>query len=109
MNRSLEIFKQALLAVMENRVRSIMSIVGIAVGIAAVLIVGTVSSNGKDYIYTELESYGLESLWVYRKMDENNPLTEQRQGSGITNSDLFALRDSKCCPNVTVYSPSVYA
>lgn len=108
LQRIIEIFLQAVFAVRENRSRTIMSVVGIAVGIASVMIVGMVSQSGRDHIYAELESYGLNSLWVYRDWEEDNPFATVREGSGISNDDLEALRNSNCCPNVIAYSPVVY-
>jgi len=108
LQRIIEIFWQAFRAVKENRVHSIMSVIGIAVGVASVMIVGTVSESGRDYIYKELESYGLNSLWVYRDWQEDNPFATVREGSGITNGDLKALKNSNCCPNVIAYSPVVF-
>ena len=102
-----EKLQQAFRAIKENRTRTLMSIVGIAVGIAAVMTIGVLSQSGKKFIYAELETYGLNSLWVYREWEEDNPLAKQRQGSGITTEDYFALKEN-CCSEVLSLSPVVY-
>jgi len=104
----LEDLRQAFSAIKENRLRTIMSITGIAVGIASVMTVGVVSQSGKDYIYSELSTYGLNSLWVYRKWEDDNPFSSQREGRGITNEDYEVLKGKSCCPSVLSISPKVY-
>ncbi len=108
MSHIIELLRQAYVAVRENRTRSIMSVVGIAVGVASVMIVGLVAESGREYIYSELKTYGLNSIWVYRDWEQDNPLETVRLGSGITNDDFRAIRKSDCCPNVVAYSPQVY-
>ncbi|MDH5256777.1 MAG: ABC transporter permease [Gammaproteobacteria bacterium] len=107
MNNLAEKFQQAFRAIKENRTRTIMSIVGIAVGIAAVMTIGVLSQSGKRFIYAELETYGLNSVWVYRKWEQDSPFAAQRQGSGITTDDYLALTDN-CCSEVVSLSPVVY-
>lgn len=108
MHSILENLRQAFSAIKENRLRTLMSITGIAVGIASVMTVGVVSQSGKDYIYSELSTYGLNSLWVYRYWEENNPFASQREGRGITNDDYKILKAGSCCPNVLSVSAKVY-
>lgn len=102
-----DVFIQALHALKENRLRTILSILGIAVGIAAVMVVGTVSQGVKQYIFAELKTYGLETLWVYRKVEKDNPYRTKREGSGIDNEDLKLLETN--CPSVKKFSPVVYS
>jgi len=102
-----EKLKQAFSAIKENRTRTLMSIIGIAVGIAAVMTIGILTQSGKKFIYTELETYGLNSLWVYRNWQDDNPFEQQRQGSGITTEDYQALKKD-CCSEVASLSPEVY-
>jgi len=102
-----EILQQAFYAIRENRVRTLMSIVGIAVGIAAVMTIGIITQSGKRFIYEELSTYGLNSVWVYRKWDESDPFSAKREGSGISKADYIALQEN-CCPDVLTMSPVVY-
>ena len=100
--------RQSLTALKDNRMRTVMSILGIAFGISAVMTVGIVSESGRAYVFEELKTYGLKSLWVYRQWEEKNPYRQVREGSGITNADYDALRKSDCCPAVARLSPEVY-
>jgi ABC-type antimicrobial peptide transport system permease subunit len=77
------------------------------IGICAVTVVGTVSQGVKKYIYQELDTYGLETLWIYRKWEDKNPFRSTREGSGIDNDDLKFLQS--CCESVKRVTPVVYS
>lgn len=102
-----DVLLQALSSLKENKLRTILSVLGITVGIGAVMVVGTVSQGANKYIYAELDTYGLETIWIYRKWDDDNPFRSTRKGSGIDNGDLNAMRS--CCPSVKNVTPVVYA
>lgn len=102
-----DVLIQTFSSLRENTLRALLSVLGIAVGVAAVLIVGTVSQEVKQQVFAELESFGLETLWVYRRFDETTPFNQQRLGSGIDNEDLKSLQ--QCCPAVQRLTPVVYS
>ncbi len=99
--------KQSMWAIRENRLRTLLSVLGILVGIIAVMVVGTVTNTVRHYIFNELESYGLKTVWIYRDWEEKRPNATQRSGSGITNSDLEKI-NKHCCPALRKISPEVY-
>ena len=105
-----DVFEQALFSLSDNKLRSILSVLGIAVGIGAVMAVGSVTEGVRDYVYDELESYGIRTIWVYRDPEETkDPNRAVRQGSGIDNDDYEFLRASKtCCPALKRITPQVY-
>jgi len=105
-----DVFEQALFSLTDNKLRSILSILGIAVGIGAVMAVGSVTEGIKDYVYKELESYGIRTIWVYRNPEETkNQNRAVRQGSGISIEDYEFFRSNKsCCPALKRVSPQVY-
>ncbi|VAW96567.1 hypothetical protein MNBD_GAMMA19-714, partial [hydrothermal vent metagenome] len=47
---------QAISSLKENKLRTVLSIMGITIGICAVMVVGTVSQGMKKYIYQELDT-----------------------------------------------------
>lgn len=99
---------EAVGALRGNRLRTALSIMGITIGIAAVMAVGTISKSGHYLIFSELETFGLKSVWVFRNNDEKDPGRAVRAGTGIETSDLDALR-AECCPAVQKISPVVYS
>ena len=101
-----EIFGQAAAALKDNRLRTVLSILGIAIGIAAVMAVGTVGKGGHHLIFSELETFGLRSVWVFRDREEKDPQRAQRKGSGVANADYDAIA-AGCCPAVLRATPIV--
>jgi len=100
-------FKQSIWAIRENRLRTLLSVLGIFVGIIAVMVVGTVTNTVRHYIFNELESYGLKTIWIYRDWGEKIPNSVQRTGSGINNSDFEKIKKN-CCPALKKISPEVF-
>lgn len=98
---------QAVLSLRDNRLRTILSILGIAAGIAAVMAVGSISQGGHHMIFNELETFGLKSVWVWRSDENTNPNRTVRSGTGIDPADLAALH-SDCCSAVKRFSPIIY-
>ena len=105
-----DVFEQALYSLLDNKLRSSLSILGIAVGIGAVMAFGSVAQGIRDYVYAELESYGIRTIWVYRAREENpDPNKAVRQGSGITEDDYeFFVKNKSCCPALKRVTPQVY-
>ncbi|MEE9446918.1 MAG: ABC transporter permease [Arenicellales bacterium] len=95
----------AFIALRDNRLRTFLSILGVAIGITAVMAVGTVSKGGGHLINSELETFGLKSVWVYRDFQNKDPHRKLQQGSGINTQDIIALKN--CCSAVAQFSPMV--
>lgn len=89
----METIGQAWLALRDHRLRTILCILGITIGVASVMAVSTISKGGNHVVYSELETFGLNSVWVYRDYNDESPLRRQRSGSGIDNDDYEAVRD----------------
>lgn len=103
-----DVFIQAVYSLTDNKLRTILSILGIAIGIAAVMTVGSVTQGVRDYVYTELQTYGLKTIWIYRNWQDDTPNRAVRQGSGINLEDLKTIQ-SGCCPAVLRATPVVYS
>jgi len=103
----LDRFSEAIYALKDNLRRTLLSILGIAVGIAAVMAVGTISKGGNYLIFSELETFGLNSLWVFRDRGDKDPNRRVREGSGIDN-EVYQVLSSGCCPAVRRVSAMVH-
>jgi putative ABC transport system permease protein len=103
-----DIALEALHALKDNKLRTILSILGITVGIAAVMTVGTVSKGGHFFIFSELETFGLKSIWVFRNYADNDPNRAIRSGTGIEDADYTVIRAAGCSA-VNLLSPIVFA
>jgi len=98
---------QVAMVLRANRLRTAVSILGVALGIAALLIVQVATDAGRRVVFAELETYGLTTLWIFRDWQQDRP-SVKRPGSGIDNDDYAAIRRSACCPDVRRYSAVVY-
>ena len=103
----IDLAAQAVEALRTNRLRSALSVLGIAVGIAAVLTINGIGRGAHLQIFKELETFGLNSIWIFRDYEEKDPARAVRQGSGIDNGDFYALEEG-CCPAVRQATPLVY-
>ncbi len=99
---------QAAFSLGDRRLRSFLCVLGIAIGVAAVILIGVVSEGGRHVIFSELETFGLRSTWVFRDRKIVDPRQAVREGSGIDNEDLAAIQRSGCCTGVARLSPVVY-
>ncbi|OWY36557.1 ABC transporter permease [Herbaspirillum aquaticum] len=96
--------EQAAIALADNRLRSCLSVLGVAVGVAAVMAVGTISQGGRRLIFEELETFGLRSVWVFRVNEDKKPDSTRRYGTGFDNVDMD-LMETSCCASVRRFSP----
>lgn len=101
-----DVAHQALAALRDNRLRTVLSIVGIAIGIMAVVAIGTVSKGGRYVIFSELETFGLKSVWVFRDYQDSDPRRSIRAGTGIDNGDYAGL-GADCCTAVRQVTPVI--
>ncbi len=83
---------QALQALSDHRLRTALSILGITIGIAAVMAVSTISKGGNYIVFSELQTFGLNSVWVYRNWNNDSPHRHRRLGSGIENDDYDKIK-----------------
>ena len=95
----------ALDALRTNRFRTFLSLLGIIIGVSAVIIIGGISRSGKNMIYKELETFGLKSIWVFRNYKRSMPGQTFKQGTGIHIDDIAYLR--KKCETIQRISPII--
>jgi len=103
----LDIAMQAWFSLGNRRFRTVLSVCGIAFGIATVTVVDFITYGGREKVFSELQSFGLRTVWIQRNLMIVNPHKEQRTGTGIDNADLDALRNSSCCAAIVRMSPVV--
>ncbi|MEW6096461.1 MAG: ABC transporter permease [bacterium] len=102
MDRFLECIKVAFLSMRTSKLRTTLTMLGVIIGVSSVIIIGTVAEVGKGFVFKELETFGLKSLWVYRIWEEK-PGKVEKSGTGITNDDIEAIKEQ--CLLVNLVSP----
>lgn len=104
----LDVGQQAWLSLGDRKLRTFLCIAGIAIGIAAVTLIGVITRGGSQIVFSELQTFGLHSVWVLRDPRLIDPYRVARSGTGIDNDDLRALRESGCCVAITHLTPLVF-
>jgi putative ABC transport system permease protein len=103
---ALDVALQAWSALRDNRLRTGLSIAGVTIGIMAVIAISTVSRGGRYIIFSELETFGLTSVWIARDYRDTDPHRSVRQGTGIVDEDYLAV-DARSCPAIRRITPIV--
>ncbi len=97
-----KIFKQSLSALFSNKGRSFLTVLGIVIGIAAVIALMSLGSGAKSWITDRISTLGTSNITVMPGADNtqqgtmgHNPgrLAGTQQASTLTESDLGALQD----------------
>jgi putative ABC transport system permease protein len=78
-----------------------------AIGVAAIIAVSAISSGGQYLVFKELKTFGLESIWVFRKKNDKDPNKALRSGAGIDETDYQLLRQGYC-DKLRLITPLVY-
>ena len=100
---------QAMRALLDHRLRTALSILGITIGIAAVMAVSTVSKGGNYLIYSELETFGLRSVWISRDRNADTRSGQQvKPGSGIKARDIPLLNQAKAEMGIVRLTPLIW-
>jgi ABC-type antimicrobial peptide transport system permease subunit len=97
---------QSIIALRDNRLRTILSVAGVAIGVAAVMTMSSIGKGGEIAIMSELETFGLRSIWIMREKNEGDPNKSVREGTGLENDDLKSIKEG-CCPSVNSITPIV--
>jgi putative ABC transport system permease protein len=96
----------ALEAVRSNKFRSIMTIIGVMIGVGAVILINTIMDGFTQYAENSIDKIGSDVMYI-TKWDENTDfdnLTEaQRRRKNITMDEAYAIQDM--CPLVRAVSP----
>ena len=68
--------KYTLKCLVENKIRFLLTVLSIAIGVASVLIINSVSDFGVSAISTELDSLGMNGLIVTKESDNCGFISE---------------------------------
>jgi putative ABC transport system permease protein len=96
----------ALQAIRANKFRSFMTIVGVMIGVGAVILVSTIMDGFEQYANTSIDKIGNNVLYITRwdhNTDFDNLTEEQRRRPHIRMKEAYAVRDM--CPLIQAVSP----
>ncbi len=105
----LVIFRVAFRALTRNKMRSSLTMLGIVIGVAAVIIMVSIGQGAQASIQEQIASVGTNLLFVGAgSMTQGGGV---RSGTGASNSNTFTIDDVEAikreCPSVAMVTPSV--
>lgn len=92
-----DIFKISMINALRGKMRTLLTILSITIGIASVLLVSSIGSTGEKLVINEIEKMGLEGISIYKQSSED--------GAGLRADDIAKLR--RRFKNITAATPIV--
>lgn len=92
-----------------NRLRSLLTVLGIFIGVVLVVTVASVLNGFRQSVVDQVEEFGTNNIYIYRMPFVNlGPLPrEMRLRRELKLDDAWAIRD--LCPSIELVSPGVSA
>jgi putative ABC transport system permease protein len=99
---SWRVFKEAIESLASNKLRTALTMLGIVIGVTAVLSMTAIGQGASSSITSSIESMGTNLLFVSRTFSDNNSNPQ-----ALTLSDAEALIESGGAPSVAAVAPMV--
>lgn len=93
-------------AVRANKFRSIMTIIGVMIGVGAVILVNTIMEGFTQYTYSSIDKIGRNVMYISQwsgHEDWDNLTEEERRRKPITMDEAYAIQ--QYCPLVDAIAP----
>ena len=90
---TLDIIRLSLLNIVRSKLKTILAVLAVAIGVAAVVIIATIGEGGKNLISNELDKMGVNGLIVYKK-------SGQQYTDSFTNYDINKIQSFDGVTNV---------
>ncbi|MEA2088525.1 MAG: ABC transporter permease [Patescibacteria group bacterium] len=98
-----QFFTVVILGLLNNKLRSFLTMLGIIIGVAAVIIIISVGAGAQSLIFAQIESLGTDLIGVLPGKSEKDAPPSAAMGIVITTltyEDAMALKDKKNVPNL---------
>jgi putative ABC transport system permease protein len=99
----LQIINEAWNSLNSNRMRSILTTLGIIIGVAAVIAMIAVGTGAQDTILNQISGIGTNLLFVFEGNEENDSVTV----SPLTMQDANAIGEAFAAPHVELVAPVI--
>ncbi|GAA4927157.1 putative ABC transport system permease protein [Actinomycetospora succinea] len=97
-----EIVRFAVRGLVANRLRSLLTMLGIIIGIAAVILLTALGNGASQYIQGQIAGLGANSITI---LPRQPPESAGTSGRPLTTGDVRALADPQGAPDVASVSP----
>src|ERR1700690_4073016 len=101
--------KMALDTLRENKVRSFLTVLGVVIGITALITLASILVGFYADVTAYLEDYGPNTIWVFKVapgVSTGRLTAEERNRKPLTFEDGLAIRDQ--CPEVTHVAINIF-
>jgi putative ABC transport system permease protein len=105
---TVEILRFAVRALLANRLRSLLTMLGIIIGIAAVILLTALGNGAAQFIQKQISGLGANSITVFaRNAGSSAGSTAGSSSRPLSSADAAALADPQGAPDVAYVAPVV--
>ena len=102
--RPVEYVEEAFRVLFRRPLRTILTMLGIMIGVASVVLIGVISQYGSDMLNSEMEALGLSSLTIRTENADYSPLGEEelnviRDAEGVEELSPVMMKTGTLCAN----------
>ena len=102
-----EYIRLAIYSLVANKLRALLTMLGIIIGVAAVITLLSVGKSVESFVVAEFEGLGNNLLFVFPGQFEPGQGPLQPRGGGLTNEDVATLSDSLRAPDLIAVIPQM--
>jgi putative ABC transport system permease protein len=105
-----DVIESSFQGLLVHRGRSVLTVIGVVIGIAAIMVVMSVGNSARDLILQQIEVFGPELVTINAGQDpsKGGGLAQAVLDDALTITDVDALRRKENVPDATVINPSSY-
>src|SRR4051812_6987786 len=104
----LELFRVAISALMANRLRSVLTMLGIIIGVGAVLALISFGQGFQNYVNQSVQSFGTNQLTI-NKTNPSGPNAKLLKSKSLTMDDAAAIANPQNVSGLIGVSPEFSA
>src|SRR4029077_11637984 len=101
--------RMALDTLRENKMRSFLTVLGVVIGITALITVASILVGFYGDVTAYLDDYGPNTIWIFKTsigIRTSRPTTEELNRKPVTLEDAQAIKEQ--CPAVSMVTASVF-
>jgi len=104
-----DIVSMAVRALLANKIRSALTVLGVIIGVAAIIIVMSIGNAAQGLILKEVESFGAQNVFINPGRTDGNPMSAMSSvlSNSLTQRDVDSLSRAENVPDAALVNPSV--
>ncbi len=104
------IVKTSLKSLETNKTRSFLTILGIVIGVAAIILIVSIGAGAENLIISQLQGLGADVIVIRPGREPKGPvdIAETILGNSLKNRDVEALKKKENVPDISGIAPGVF-